>query len=315
MGCAACAGDAHQAPEAGPCLVGTMATSFQLVSGLANAADPNSVCLSRALPRREDGRVDCELLVRFPTPGLMDGGIGSAPERCDQLAGLTDTGERTLDETPICAMKQLPAPGGTPPEGDDGWYYAGLVDQGERICGGGKQPVLAFTERVRIPEGGTIEASCQFAVDSSATAVLSGSATCEAAAGERSGAEAAQHVGEHCDPSPVPSAGFDDNETYVTTSSEQCGAGTCLVQNLRGVIEGPCRSDGAPRCARQEEVETRVYCSCRCAAPDDEDGDVAADELCTCPDGFLCGELSSRGAEVSGRYCVSAAFFVDWDAQ
>jgi hypothetical protein len=57
-----------------------------------------------------------------------------------------------------------------------------------------------------------------------------------------------------------------------------------------------------------------VYCSCRCAVPDDKDIDKSLVNLCTCPDGYQCkplcdstnGNCSAIPKGKWGSYCVKA---------
>jgi hypothetical protein len=115
-----------------------------------------------------------------------------------------------------------------------------------------------------------------------------------------SAASSAKHVGDRCLPDSVPETGYDDREAYLGTSSEDCGGGVCLVYHLRG-DPGDCVDTGdpdAPVCADPAEVESRVYCSCRCDAPD-------GFAQCKCPSGFLCQDILEQGGpDVRGAYCV-----------
>jgi hypothetical protein len=52
-------------------------------------------------------------------------------------------------------------------------------------------------------------------------------------------------------------------------------------------------------CATPEEIEKRIYCSCRC---DSDDTGLAE---CECPSDFTCAPvLKQGGAGVRGGYCV-----------
>ncbi len=102
-------------------------------------------------------------------------------------------------------------------------------------------------------------------------------------------------VGESCRPEAVPARGFEAEDVYVETSSVQCESRSCLVYFFEGdpttsVEEDPSCTD----CPTTEEIEQRVYCSCRCALPDGTRNDFT----CECPDGFFCEDLDR------GWYCV-----------
>ena len=119
---------------------------------------------------------------------------------------------------------------------------------------------------------------------------------------------AASGLGKGCLPDVVPEGGFHDAEAYVSTPSGQCGGGPCLVYRLRGDPRESCMSSplpDAPVCASPREVEERVYCSCRCDAPE-------GFPECECGDGFTCVDLLAQGSdEVRGGYCVRNGTFYD----
>ncbi|MDD9946988.1 MAG: hypothetical protein OXU20_38450 [Myxococcales bacterium] len=115
-------------------------------------------------------------------------------------------------------------------------------------------------------------------------------------------------VGAPCLPEQVPENGFDDREAYVESSSVQCETRVCLVYQLGGdpgseCVEKICPPDDRTcvekRCATEQDVFDRIYCSCRCDAPSDDFAE------CDCPDGFSCQPVLRRGGPgVQGSYCV-----------
>ena len=120
-------------------------------------------------------------------------------------------------------------------------------------------------------------------------------------------------VGDPCVPEQVPRSspdqppGFLAAETYLEISAVQCATRVCLVRNLDGdptnLQEDECPR-GEDTCVSTEEVERRVYCSCRCAAPAGSDLPT-----CSCPDGFLCEEVLETGGDgIRGSYCVRDPF-------
>jgi hypothetical protein len=117
------------------------------------------------------------------------------------------------------------------------------------------------------------------------------------------GSEAASvsHVGRACSPQSIPEGGFDDRVAYLGTSDdESCGGGVCLVYHLRGDPREGCVSDSKSStvCADPDEIAGRVYCSCRCDAPDGY-------AECKCPSGFSCQDVIVEGsANVAGGYCA-----------
>ena len=122
-------------------------------------------------------------------------------------------------------------------------------------------------------------------------------------------------VGAPCLPEQVPDDGFDPSEAYIETSSVQCETRVCMVYQLEGAPKGSascvppesCKKCDAGdmkcvadvRCAADEQVAKRVYCTCRC----DSGGGGFAE--CDCPSGFTCAQVLEQGnAGVRGKYCV-----------
>jgi hypothetical protein len=110
-------------------------------------------------------------------------------------------------------------------------------------------------------------------------------------------------VGDACVPERVPAGGFLASETYLETSSVQCATRVCLVRELDGDPNN-LQEDGCPlgeeTCVPESEVEEKVYCSCRCGAPDG-----SGLPTCGCPGGFKCEEVLETGGDgLRGSYCV-----------
>jgi hypothetical protein len=112
---------------------------------------------------------------------------------------------------------------------------------------------------------------------------------------------AASRVGDPCIPEQVPPGGFVSSETYLETSSVQCQTRVCLVYRYDGDPTKDCVvSAASPNLP--PECENRVYCTCRCGAPE---GVKAT--LCDCPSGFSCEPLlesAEAPAGIRGSYCV-----------
>jgi hypothetical protein len=139
--------------------------------------------------------------------------------------------------------------------------------------------------------------------DSAAARSAAGEPFCVAPACS-AGSEAASvsHVGRACSPQSIPEGGFDERVAYLGTSDdESCGGGVCLVYHLRGDPREGCEADSKASttvCADPDEVESRVYCSCRCDAPDGY-------AQCKCPSGFSCEDVVEQGGgNIAGGYCV-----------
>ncbi len=53
-------------------------------------------------------------------------------------------------------------------------------------------------------------------------------------------------------------------------------------------------------CPTQQEVDDRVYCTCRCRAPEGVDTPT-----CECAEGFTCTDILELGGDgIRGGYCV-----------
>jgi hypothetical protein len=123
-------------------------------------------------------------------------------------------------------------------------------------------------------------------------------------------------VGDPCVPENTPAGGFLQGEAYLETSSVQCRTRVCMVY-MAGETAPPsldpstsreqCEltmGGGAPACAgfpSEEQIEERVYCTCRCQAPEG-----SGTPTCACGDGFTCVEdlLVLGGDGIRGGYCV-----------
>jgi hypothetical protein len=110
----------------------------------------------------------------------------------------------------------------------------------------------------------------------------------------------------------VPETGFDEREAYVESSSVQCETRVCIVYHLNGdpregcvpqgdVTGDPNDPDYVPPtvCAPEDEIQKRVYCTCRC------DAGSAGFAECECPETFSCVPVLQQGGPgVRGGYCV-----------
>ena len=126
-------------------------------------------------------------------------------------------------------------------------------------------------------------------------------------------------VGDPCLPEQVPETGFDEREAYIESSSVQCATRVCMVFRLKGdprpgCVERPMAANcdpsvdpdctGGISCADPDEIEKRIYCTCRCNS-----GDTGFAE-CECPDGFSCVDVLEQGGPgVRGGYCVRNGTF------
>jgi hypothetical protein len=208
----------------------------------------------------------------------------------------------------VCLVKQATRT----PEGEfqsEGWYYGEDTQSGLRTLryssGVGYPPneVTVWMTRIGaevITRDGTLKVT-----DASVCSLPDDSAMHEA------------DVGRSCSPSSSREGGYGEAETVIETGSTQCATGACVVYRLAGDPKKPCGKKNDDRAcldlkswsdalASEEEIAKRVYCSCRCDAPDGDPG-----ELCTCKSGFSCVPALFHAAPgVRGSYCLKDGTFV-----
>jgi hypothetical protein len=295
------------ATEAPVCLAWDNTAQVQIV----NAPDlPNMkldlLCLPRHLTRDDSGKVPCTV-----TWTLLTDGSGDAPGHCSDLPFLTPSTDSTT-----CVVDQVAMNAGDASTAE-GWYYG---EEPAKQCSAALDPAaIHFTDAARAPEGVLVSLACAFVQEVAADGKLS-SSDGEMCRLPSASAQDIKAVGEACLPKPVPEGGFSEQEVYVQTRSTECATGVCLAFHLNGDPTPGCTEadagdtpacgarrlgDGAhpecehaPRCADPKNVDDRVYCSCRCKAPD------GADE-CKCPSGFVCIDaLQNAHDTLRGGYCV-----------
>lgn len=125
----------------------------------------------------------------------------------------------------------------------------------------------------------------------------------------------ASGVGDPCMPEQIPSSkqkgsddlvyGYDSSEVYIEASSVQCETRVCGVFQLNGNPSPDCQEEKkkvrATICPSPEEIDKRVYCTCRCKAPDKRFA------TCDCPSGYECKEVLTKGdSGTRGSYCVKS---------
>lgn len=123
-------------------------------------------------------------------------------------------------------------------------------------------------------------------------------------------------VGDPCIPEAIPcdsdgkNCGYKASESYLETSSVQCRSRLCIVRKLDNGSNNQypsdprklCEDEDEPGCLTEDRLENSVYCTCRCDVPPGVSG---GQDLCSCPDGFICREVLTQGGPgVIGSYCV-----------
>jgi hypothetical protein len=225
---------------------------------------------------------------------------GGLPKHCsdasflERIPGKPDT---------VCRVHQLTA--AELNAGAAGWFYevTGRHECGDGANGGSDRPAVRLVGSA-VPGLGQVGLSltCSFAQTEDED---------DAGAGwvppDRCGplpAASSSHVGEACMPRVVPERGFDDRVASLQLGAGTCPGGACLVYHLGGDTSSDCedrRDNPVPfsrRCADEADLRSRVYCTCRCDAPEGE-------PECACPHGFSCQPvLSDAAGDLRGGYCV-----------
>ncbi len=208
-------------------------------------------------------------------------------------------------------MAQVDAPADQQEPAGDGWYredsYLGCHGSG---------PAARFTAGAVPPDGVIARLLCSDTQSSASDGTLQAADPSQCKLPSTS-ASHADTVGDACAPLLVPAHGFSDVTAYVEAGSDQCATGACLIYRLMGDTSPDCQqpsrmsSDGGmsfdvASCASTRDTEQRVYCSCRCDAPEGDPG-----PLCACGDGFSCVPTIKTGPPgIRGSYCVRDGTFI-----
>ena len=120
-----------------------------------------AVCLPRALTRRSDGEVACNVIWELPPAGLAPVGT---PTECNDLPFLNpvDPGRPAVNDRKgaNCKVTQLAIKrSGQVPEGA-GWYYDNFSDSVKRECAGSQKQRVAFTNAAKPNTGVNVRLEC-----------------------------------------------------------------------------------------------------------------------------------------------------------
>jgi hypothetical protein len=282
------------AAEGSACLVSDINVD---ITGSVEPTGATAVCLPRPLPLDDAGLAACS--VEWELAAAADPLSPAGPLHCSDRPFLqpTASGQSGLE---TCIVPQLSADEYA--AGDaQGWFYEHGPSQDCGAVG-----AIRFTDEAQ-PIGVasvTYHCSVVLAEDDDGVHTVDPSECASLPASFDTG-----RVGAACMPI-VPEGGFDDQEAYVESGAGECETGTCLVFKLHGDPASDCVPGGEVPCATPEDVQKRVYCSCRCNAR----GEPGPE--CDCPDGFTCIDVLQRGpAELRGGYCVRNNTFTGGTSQ
>jgi hypothetical protein len=261
-----------------------------------SAADVN-MCLLGA-PALDEGR-DCQMYWAFNDAQLPS---GEMLRGCDDLAFLEAVDDPTpgvsdfataVGATHVCRVKRVANAEST----DQGWYYTS--QQRRRM----PQTCLALTPDAPVVDNLYIWSSCPAtqAIARDGSLIDSEPQLCSLPADS---AKHASSVGADCQLTTIPEGGLRESTVYVETNSADCETGVCLAYRIEGDPE--CDASDMTSCGPGQvpllpsEVGKRVYCSCRCDAPEGDPGD-----FCECGPGYSCVPALYDGPSgVRGSYCV-----------
>jgi hypothetical protein len=273
------------------------------------AAQLGAVCLPRPFVRDDAGRIPCRVFWHLPPPERAH---ELTPTSCSERAYLTPAGgESRQPGGQRCEVRQLAITSDAELEAigpdTEGWYYDDFSENVRQMCTQQNPTNVAFTAFARPPIGVVVALEC-FALDAPSDALPGEAAACEVAQPPpRPGRAPAPDlgVGESCMLQQIPESGFAPSEVVLETGHPGCASGLCMVYELHGDPQPECESLSDPlnarpvRCATEEEVRDRAYCSCRCRSTD------RSIRTCACPDGFSCVDVLGQGRpEYAGGYCV-----------
>jgi hypothetical protein len=244
-------------------------------------------CIVRAHAREEDGSITCDVFWELPMASDAAGAIAACEDRPFlKPAGLSSRGGQRCKVAQRVVQDEAAVPG----EGDpQGWYYDDF-SIAARACADNDQSRIAFTDGAQPPPGATASLRClrTHAEQSPVPACLPGPEVASA-----------DHVGDPCLTHVVPEFGFEASDAYVEPVSDSCGGAACIVYHLGGDPSDDCIEQPAElMCATPDEIEERVYCSCRCDGPEGL-------PTCACPDDYSCVPFIQTGPlNGQGSYCV-----------
>jgi hypothetical protein len=274
------------------CVASEVATELYVttVEGSPLEKGPHALCLPRPLIADALGQVRCSVLWKLPDEPVAD-----PLANCSDLPFLSPGPEANK-----CWVDQVGAASSTDAgaASSEGWYYVAHDDE----CAHGAASVRftddawprGVTMLIRCPELQTDDADAGVSSDGGVECTL------PAANVQQAGA-----VGDKCTPAFVPEGGFLDSEVYLETGAADCATGACLVYHMTGDPQSRCSQGSDAGCADAFEIDQRIFCSCRCAAPG-----VDPSELCTCGEGFSCVDtLGDAPAGLRGSYCVANGTF------
>lgn len=120
-----------------------------------------AVCLPRALTRRSDGLVACNVIWELPPAGAAPAGT---PTECSDLPYLmpVDPGRPAVNDRmgANCKVTQLPITRtGQVPQGA-GWYYDNFSESVQRECSGTQKQRVAFTNSAKPNTGINVRLEC-----------------------------------------------------------------------------------------------------------------------------------------------------------
>jgi len=120
-----------------------------------------AVCLPRALTRRSDGLVACNVIWELPPVGMAPTGT---PTECRDLPFLkpVDPGRPAINDRmgANCKVDQLPIKNSGQAPAGAGWYYDNFSDSVQRECSGSQKQRVAFTNAAKPNTGINVRLEC-----------------------------------------------------------------------------------------------------------------------------------------------------------
>lgn len=245
------------------------------------------VCLPAPLARKDDETIDGHVYYFTTDPS-------EPPLHCADKPFLRPASDAVRDglvadcaSCEVCEVNQLSVSetdaGASSVAAGDGFFYDDFSEEALTQCD--SRNMINITEDA-LPWDGVV-----VMVTTAETRNESGEVDRSLACDPRAGSEP---VGTQCLPA---AEQYDDSQVVLETRAQGCGDGVCMAYHLGGNTDPSC--DGLDTCATPEQLEERVYCTCRC------DGPPGTANLCDCPNGFSCVDVvPTTQSDLAGSYCV-----------
>lgn len=294
------------------CTVRTDVAELAITAGPVEPTLDLDICLPTPLERDGGGTVQARIFYLITSDAELQ-------VDCTERTFLKPVSKELRDylsdqEGVLCELNQLAViageDGGTPIiAAGEGFYYEDFSDPSEVAphCSEDSVARVAITQGAEPWTGVIVKMAT--AEKLNADGVADPNLSCEPIQGT-------EPIGTPCS---AQQSEYFDLQAIIATRSDDCGQGVCIAYHLHGRVDGECGAATEPdgpvgdasvvddtECADPEQIDMRMYCTCRC------DGPPGTTDLCDCPDGFSCVDtIAPTISSAAGSYCVKNGEPVD----